>query len=138
MRIRILGDTDSAASVRGMINQDRSVSLSNIGYLYTVEIINGDFAYPTVDGVDSEWERKFINRIADCAKCDILLIRSCGVTSDQHIRIGIPDNDNKHLVERGVFQAILQMVNTNNYYAKVPGETTLWERFCLWLAAFPR
>jgi len=138
MRIKILGDSDSAASIRGMINQDRSVSLADIGYVYAVEIIEGSYEWPTVDGVDSEWERKFINRISDCAGCDILLIRSSGIKSDQHIRIGIPNSGNQHLVERGIFQAILQMVNTNNYHSKVPGETTLWERFCLWLASFPR
>ena len=111
MRIRILGNTDSAIAIRGMLNQDPTVVVSDEGYLYTVEIIDSDSKYPTVDGVDSEWERKLINRISDLAATNILLLRHGGIQSDQHIRIGIPDGSLSSTVERGIFQAVLQMAS---------------------------
>lgn len=94
-----------------MLNQDPTVVVSDEGYLYTVEIVHCDGPVPTVDGVDSEWERKLINRIADIAGTNILLLRPGGIQSDQHIRIGIPDGRLAPKVERGVFQAVLQMAS---------------------------
>jgi len=129
MRIRVLGNSDSAASVRGMLNQDYSVVVADAGYLYTVEIINTTSAIPTVDGVDSDWERRFIERISKAAGTDIMLLRAGGIQSDQYIRIGVPANSTQALVEKGIFQAILQMVNS----PRVTTENKTWiERAKTW------
>lgn len=111
MRIRVIGDSDSAIAIRGMLSQDTSVVVSEVGYVYTVEVIETTGTIPTVDGVDSDWERRFIERISKAAGTDVLLLRVGGIQSDQHIRIGVPSDSSQPSVERGIFQAILQMVN---------------------------
>jgi len=115
MRIRVIGTSDSAIAVRGMLNQDPTVAVSEVGYLHTIEIVPAECDIPTVDGVDSELERLMVNRISSVAKTNILLLRAEGIQSDQHIRIGVPEGPSQHLVERGIFQAVLQMVNHNPY-----------------------
>lgn len=136
MRIRIIGDSDSAIAVRGMLRADRTVVVCDHFVSYTVEITGTYQPLPTIDGVDSDWERKFIQRICTAANTNVILLRSGGNQSDEYMRIGIPSNVNAALVERGILQAILQMVQTPRLAPpeEVEARSSWWTR--LWKNIF--
>lgn len=63
-----------------------------------------------VDGVDSEFERRVINNIAEITPSQILLNRADGIESDQEMRIFVnSDSAACDAVERGVLRAIMQV-----------------------------
>jgi len=141
MRVRVLGSSLSAAAVRSSLHL-AGVAVSDLGYGFTVEIVDTDNEHPTIDGVDCEFERKMVNRISDCANTPVLLLRPGGIRSDQHIRIGIPVRDDNSAIERGIMQAIVQAM-TPPEAAPVPIQPPgtpapkigWWKAFRRWLAA---
>lgn len=141
MRVRVLGSSLSAAAVRSSLHI-AGVAVSDLGYGFTVEIVDTDNEHPTIDGVDCEFERKMVNRISDCANTPVLLLRPGGIRSDQHIRIGIPVREDNSAIERGIMQAIVQAM-TPPEAAPVPIQPPgtpapkigWWKAFRRWLAA---
>lgn len=110
MRVRVIGNSQSAAAVRASLHL-AGVVVSDSGYGYTVEVNDEtEFSIPTVDGVDSDLERKMVNCICVAAETSIVLLRPGGIQSDRHIRIGIPVDDAAHLVEKGIMRAVVQML----------------------------
>ena len=110
MRVRVIGNSESAAAVRSSLNL-AGVVVSNSGYGYTVEV-NDETAFqiPTIDGVDSDFERRFINCICVAADTSVVLLRPGGIQSDRHIRIGVPQSNDAFLVEKGIMRAVVQMM----------------------------
>ncbi len=115
MRIRICGDSESAIAVRSSLHLSGSVVVSDVGYGYTVEIVDqSDWAVPTIDGVDCEFERRFLNTVSELAKTPVLMLRPGGVQSDRYVRIGIAAGSEKHLIEQAIMRAVVQMLTPEN------------------------
>lgn len=150
MRVRIVGHSLSANAVRSSL-YSAHIAMSDIDYDYTIEFIAAPGGVPTIDGVDSEFERQMINRICDCADSSVLLLRPGGIRSDQHVRIGIPNASALMVgIEKGVVQAVLRFMTPPpekrvavpappvvQHWIEPPVVASWWERFKLWLASFP-
>jgi len=58
MRVRVIGNSLSAAAVRSSLHL-AGVAVSDLGYGFTVEIVDADGEHPTIDGVDSRWSGRW-------------------------------------------------------------------------------
>lgn len=104
MRIRVLGDCDSAKAVRGYLI-DGGLLVDDTVYGYTVEIEETDSTIPVIDAIDSKLESAIVNAVAMLAGTQILLDRPGPNRSDTHIRISVPRSFSivqKDAVERGI------------------------------------
>lgn len=111
MRVRVIGDSESAVAVRSSLFLSGGVVISEVGYGYTVEIEDqAGWPTPTIDGVDCDFERRLLNSIATVANTPVLMLRPGGVQSDRHVKIGVPTGAERHLIEQAIMRAVVQML----------------------------
>jgi chemotaxis regulatin CheY-phosphate phosphatase CheZ len=109
MRIFVTGKHPSTKVLERLLEAN-GYTISEYQPFMTLILEYTNEPYIIVDGVDSEFERRVINNIAEITPSKILLNRIDGIESDQEMRIFVNyDPTLCDAVERGVLRALMQV-----------------------------
>lgn len=112
MRIRISGETPTAAGLRDFL-RSKDFHVVDLFPSHTIHLIEGPVEHPTVDSVDSEFERQVVKELAElCGR--VFIVFEGGVQRDDTIELTIsPDEDVRWKVQRAVFRALSRIRKQN-------------------------
>lgn len=112
MRVRIVGDNDSARSVRGLLVK-AGVVVSEEAFDFEIVLNRTQEDFPRVDGVDCELERLVVTRLSERTNAGILLARPGGNRSDRKLVIALPNlfsEASLREAEIGIMEGVVQFL----------------------------
>jgi hypothetical protein len=111
MRIRVLGECDTAKAVRGLLSQ-AGYLLSDGRANYTVHLEEVPGASRIVfDSIDCELERRIFRHTRDLIGQPIAMQTAGGIQRDDEIRIVLPARGSeRHAVELGILRGMLDLI----------------------------
>lgn len=115
MRVRIIGDCDTARDIRSSFGRT-DIVVSELGADYIVRVTEGDVELVELNGIDCELERRVANCLEKVAKCNPLLDRLGDIRTDNELGVLIPrawGADRKRSVRDAICRAIQQMAMPN-------------------------
>jgi len=128
MRIQIIGDCDSAKSLRGLLGR-AGFAISDKNSFYTINLTQNDsLSYVQVDSIDCELERTIIQCIGELGVKQFLLRRDFAMPSDREITITLPEHLS-YEVEIGIMRAMIRCVTPKNVEVEMIPPTKWYKRF---------
>jgi hypothetical protein len=109
MRIHILGNNDTANTLRGYLQQaGLAVVDKRPDITLSIEEQPGP-AYISFDSLESALERELLKQVRKRIKAPLLLAHGTHRRGEHYLHITVPDNDSARIaVEQGVLQGVLE------------------------------
>jgi hypothetical protein len=118
MRVKIIGDCESAGRVRRLVDADRLLTVGGVLHDVSIEIVCSADTLPTVDvGAGSLLGDRLVRYIGELAPGGSVLVHvsSGEIKSDRAARLTVPANGDPRLsdaVERGCYRALIDLAST--------------------------
>jgi len=145
MRIRVLGECDSARALRGLLRKAgfavtevlpaellKSAQGPAAGYVIRIEESHAVATGIEFDSIDCELEAAILRHVTQLSPNPVVLDRPGGqVHSDREIRIVVPAGEEREqqAVEFGVLRGLVEIIHRKAKPPALPVKQSWWSRF---------